>query len=226
MCNTASVALKLKAGSYPCTHLVLYVLDLPWWRPLYPQWCNTAAPQPVSRELLWGMLQATRKSVWGGPGRRKWRWGLAWPWVSPPVWSSTEPPSCPCAKAQHWRSLYAPHLFLLPLIWFNSLHLDFLCPHAELETAFPADDRLLHLFFLTFKPKRPNNDLTCFGIYWFNRKHSSSQRGVPAPQKQWTESFSSHRLSSCEEQEPLIAHPWACISMKIRRLVNNAGWCF
>lgn len=63
---------------YWCAYLMRYATDLPRWRPLHSQRSNTATPQPVPGELLWGMLQATRESVWGGSGRREWRRRLAW----------------------------------------------------------------------------------------------------------------------------------------------------
>lgn len=69
---------KRKICHYSCAYLILHVIDLPRWRPLHSQRSNTAASQPVPGELLRGMLQATWKSVWRGPGRREWRWGLAW----------------------------------------------------------------------------------------------------------------------------------------------------
>lgn len=196
---------------------ILCVSDLPRWRPLPSQWSNKAAPQPVPGELLRGMLQATRNSVWGSAGGGEWRRGLVWPpdaHVPPKVFpahkfcqtlTSILSPCPSTTLAYKLSTICSSHLFSLNSI----LHLDSPCPHAEPETAFPADDRSTHPWRQTQKgPPESQQRLTTWRLeYWFNRKRFSFAAGWTRSSKAVERKYRlSHRLSSCEEEEHLIAH--------------------
>lgn len=154
---------------------ILCVSDLPRWRPLPSQWSNKAAPQPVPGELLRGMLQATRNSVWGSAGGGEWRRGLVWPpdaHVPPKVFPAHKfcqtltsiPSPCPSTTlAYKLSTIRSSHLFSLNSIFAFGL------PVSACRTWDCLSSRRQIHTSLTSNPKRPSgepakaDDLT-FGI--------------------------------------------------------------
>lgn len=99
------------------------------------------------------------------------------------------------------------HLFLLHLFWFDSLHLDSPCPHAEPWDCLSSRRQIDSFAHPHSSSSAPSSDpkgplesqqrlMTWHDVLeytdWFNRKLSPVQQDGPAPQQQWRESISSH----------------------------------
>lgn len=198
---------------------------------------TSASPWWTSSRNASGYQKECLKRRW----RKRVKTRVSLPAPAPPSLTTTVPLLHPVTVLKHnsgvQLSTIRPSSVLCSLFfWIDSLHLGSDRPHAEPETASPAEDGSSP----TCTPILPSSS----SALSFNREAlpptESQQKNwrpdtmfwsIPIQRKAvsftagWSSSSKavernrqlSHRLSSCEEKEHLIAHSWACISISENR---------